>query len=331
MSVRVQGLTKRYARGDRPAVSNVSFEAAPGSITAVIGPSGAGKSTVLRVISGLEAADEGAVLIDGIDASRVHARERGVGLVFQSYALFNNMTVRENVAFGLDVRKRPAATTKKRVDELLDLVQLGALAERYPAQLSGGQRQRVAFARALAIEPKVLLLDEPFGALDARVRRELREWLRELHERTKVTTLLVTHDQEEALELSEHVVLMLDGQVAQAGAPRELYDEPRTAEVAEFLGANVVRDVRADGAAAYVRPEDVKLARTPGDGAVKSGRIERARVVGHRVKIVLSLPSGERVSVDVGRAEFDALGVATGDHVHVDLRAARVFVDDYAI
>lgn len=331
MSVRVQGLTKRYARGDRPAVSAVSFEAAAGAVTSVIGPSGAGKSTVLRVIAGLESADEGSVLIDGVDAARVSARERGVGLVFQSYALFNNMTVRENIAFGLDVRKAPAARIKSRVDELLELVQLSTLAERHPAQLSGGQKQRIAFARALAIEPKVLLLDEPFGALDARVRRELREWLRDLHERTKVTTVLVTHDQEEALELSEHVVLMLDGQVAQAGSPRELYDAPRSAEVAQFLGANVVRDIGGEGATAFVRPEDVKLARASSTPEVKSGKVERARVVGHRVKVVLVLPSGERVSVDVGRAEFEALGVGPGDHVHVDLRAARVFVDDYAI
>lgn len=354
MTVRVEGLTKRFASGGRPAVANVSFEALAGGITSVIGPSGAGKSTVLRVVAGLEQPDAGTVFIGGADATKHPARERGIGLVFQNYALFNNMSVRENVGFGLEVRKRSKSEIRERVDQLLELVQLKDLGNRHPSQLSGGQRQRVAFARALAIEPKVLLLDEPFGALDARVRRELGEWLRELHERTKLSTMLVTHDQEEALELSEHVVIMLDGAVAQAGSPKDVYDSPRSPEVASFLGANVVRGKVRDGRAeagsmvlsapdgasegagvhAYVRPEDVKLTRPDapaGDAVVFSGKIERARVVGPRVKIALQLSSGDRVTVEVARAEFEALGLGPGEHVHVDMRSARVFLDDFAI
>lgn len=337
MSVVVQNLTKQYANATSAAVSGVTFEAPTGAITSLIGPSGAGKSTVLRVIAGLEYPDQGAVRVDDVDLLAVPVRERGVGLVFQNYALFRNMTVRENVAFGLDVRKRPKGEIAARVSELLKLVQLEKHADKRPAQLSGGEKQRVAFARALAIEPKVLLLDEPFGALDARVRRELRDWLTELHERTQVTTLIVTHDQEEALEISQHVVVMFDGKVAQVGPPKAIYDRPATPEVASFLGANVLRREGPLGAATYVRPEDVKLARELSaahqDDAdrIRAGRIERVRVIGPRVRVALVLNDGERVTVDAGRAEFDNLGVAAGESLFVDLRAARVFVEDYTI
>jgi sulfate transport system ATP-binding protein len=334
MSVSVERLTKRFVSGGPPAIESIAFDAPAGAITSLIGPSGAGKSTVLRIVAGLEFPDTGNVTIQGVDVSRVPARERGVGLVFQNYALFRNMNVRENVGFGLDVRRRPKNEVKARVDELLELVGLRELGERLPSQLSGGQRQRVAFARALAIEPKVLLLDEPFGALDARVRRELREWLRELHERTHVTTLLVTHDQEEALEISEHVVLMFDGRVAQAGPPREIYDRPRSAVVASFLGANIVRGARAGEAVdAYVRPEDVKLRRAASsdESETRTGKIERVRVVGAKVKVALALASGERIAVDMARGEFDALDLSVGDRVHVDVRSAKVFLEDYAI
>jgi sulfate transport system ATP-binding protein len=331
VSVSVQGLTKRYTDGGTPAVRDVSFEAPAGAVTALLGPSGAGKSTVLRVVAGLEHADEGRVLIDGRDASAVRIQDRGIGLVFQSYALFEHMTVRDNVGFGLEVRGRPKARVRARVDELLALVQLEGLADRKPAQLSGGQRQRVAFARALAVEPKVLLLDEPFGALDARVRVELREWLTTLHAQTHVTTLLVTHDQEEAFSLADHVVILFDGRVAQAGAAHEVYDAPATTQVAGFLGAaNVLNG--SNGAQVMVRPEDVKLMKpAAGDDAVSLGRVLSLRRVAGYVKLTVALPSGETVAVESAKSEVDALGLKVGDRVLVDVRASRVFMGDYSI
>jgi sulfate transport system ATP-binding protein len=331
VSVTVQGLTKRFVAGGSPAIGDVSFDAPTGGITALIGPSGAGKSTVLRIVAGLEQADEGSVRIGGADCTRTRPQDRGVGLVFQSYALFQNMSVRDNVGFGLSVRGRNKAEVRKRADELLELVELGGYGDRFPSQLSGGQRQRVAFARALAIEPKVLLLDEPFGALDARVRSGLREWLHELHHRTKVTTLLVTHDREEALEISEHVVILLDGRVAQAGSPASVYDHPASPAVAELFGANVLRGE----ALRHVHPHEVTLARTSSSGSdhedVRTGTIQRMRPVGARVKITLLMPEGDRVTVDMAREEVEELAVVEGDRVLVDVRAARMFLGDYAI
>jgi sulfate transport system ATP-binding protein len=272
--------------------------------------------------------------------------------VFQNYALFDHMTVRDNIAFGLAVRGRPRAEQDARVEELLGMVQLRGLGARFPAQLSGGQRQRVAFARALAVEPRVLLLDEPFGALDARVRHDLREWLHELHEQTGVTTLMVTHDQTEALELAAHVVVMFDGKVAQAAAPSEIYDQPASPQVASFVGGvNVLRgSVKAgraeagpvaisahdaeDGAEvqAFVRPHDVKLTR-PADGSspVSLAVVERLKRVGGFVKVTLVLPSGERLTVETPKPDLDALGIVEGDRVLVDTLEAKVFVGDYAI
>jgi sulfate/thiosulfate transport system ATP-binding protein len=337
MSVVLQSVTKSYTNGGTPAVKTVSFEAPSGAVTSLIGPSGAGKSTLLRLIAGLESPDAGEIHIAGADVTTRKPQERGVGLVFQNYALFENMTVAENVAFGLDVRKpKPTrAEIDERVHRLLKLVQLDSLAQRRPAQLSGGQRQRVAFARALAIEPKVLLLDEPFGALDARVRRDLRDWLVRLHDETKVTTVLVTHDQEEALEVSQHVVALLDGTVAQAGAPQDIYDNPASPEIASFLGANRVRGiVRSEAGDAFVKPQDVRLTRAPSDDVKDAplAKVERVRVVGSRVKVDLHLKSnGDRVQVDVGRDEFEALGLNTGDLVLLDVRNARVFLNDFSI
>ncbi|MFO7181807.1 MAG: sulfate ABC transporter ATP-binding protein, partial [Pseudomonadota bacterium] len=252
MTVRVQNVTKRFSGQSGPAaVSNVSFEARSGVITTLLGPSGSGKSTLLRIVAGLEEPDSGSVWINGQDSTRVSPRQRNVGFVFQNYALFRHMSVFENVAFGMRVRKRAPAEVKARVEELLELVQLAGYGKRFPSQLSGGQRQRVALARALATNPHVLLLDEPFGALDARVRLELREWLLEFQERSGVTTILVTHDQEEALELSEHIVLLNHGEVEQAGAPHELYDTPATPFVASFLGGgSVLRGTVREGRAA---------------------------------------------------------------------------------
>ncbi|MEK6607005.1 MAG: ABC transporter ATP-binding protein [Myxococcota bacterium] len=339
MSVAVENLTKRFAAAGaegQPAVADVSFHAPHGAITTLLGPSGSGKSTILRLIAGLEQPDAGAIRIDGADCAALPPQKRGVGLVFQGYALFGHMTVRDNVAFGLAVRGTPRAVIDARVDALLDLVQLRDLAARRPSQLSGGQRQRIAFARALAPRPRLLLLDEPFGALDARVRVELRDWLRRLHAETGVTTLLVTHDQTEALELSEHVVVLMGGRVAQAGPPHQVYDQPSTPEVASFVGGANLLDGRA-----FVRPQDVKLTRPadaapPGaaareDAEVSLGRIRSLRRIGAVVRLVVELPDGETVAVESPRGEIDALGLAEGDRVMVDLRAAKVFVEDYSI
>ncbi|HVZ33002.1 MAG TPA: ATP-binding cassette domain-containing protein, partial [Polyangiaceae bacterium] len=237
MSVRVESMVKRFGtRKEVVGVDDVSFTAPEHAITSLLGPSGSGKSTLLRLVAGLEVPDSGCVKIHGEDVTQTTVRERRVGFVFQNYALFRHMSVFDNVAFGLSVRGAPKSEIEGRVSQLLGLVQLSGYERRLPDQMSGGQRQRIALARALATEPRVLLLDEPFGALDTRVRVELREWLRILHEETHVTTLLVTHDQEEALELSEHVVLLAEGRVQQAGTPSELYENPRSAFVASFLG-----------------------------------------------------------------------------------------------
>ncbi|HEY6728062.1 MAG TPA: ATP-binding cassette domain-containing protein, partial [Polyangiaceae bacterium] len=281
MSVSVELLSKRFGRSrEVVGVDRVSFSAPEHGITSLLGPSGSGKSTLLRLIAGLEVPDSGGVLLNGDDVTKTPVRERGVGFVFQNYALFRHMTVFDNVAFGLSVRRAASSEIGERVGDLLRLVQLTGYEHRFPDQLSGGQRQRIALARALATRPRVLLLDEPFGALDTRVRVELREWLSRLHEKTQVTTLLVTHDQEEALELSEHVVLLRDGRVEQAGSPSEMYEQPKNGFVASFLGGAQVLTGRVDrGRAvfarealsaevdlkdgdlveAFIRPQDVRL------------------------------------------------------------------------
>jgi sulfate transport system ATP-binding protein len=352
VSVRAELVSKRFNPGGAAAVDRVSFEAKPGVITTLLGPSGSGKSTLLRLIAGLERPDAGKIFIDGKECTAVSPRERNVGFVFQSYALFRHMTVFENVAFGMRIRKQPGERIRDRVQELLGRVQLTGYEQRYPSQLSGGQRQRIALARALATNPKVLLLDEPFGALDTKVRVELREWLLGFQETARITTLLVTHDQEEALELSEHVVLLSDGQVEQAGAPHELYDTPATSFVASFLGGGsllrgTVRSGRAqvgslalnapagaeDGASvrALVRSHDIGLEKAADGGDVAVARVERLRRIGPRVKLMLALPSGDKVTVHLPKKELDELGIESGDRVLVDLRDAKVFVEDYAI
>ncbi len=355
MSVSVQGLTKRFGKeGEAAAAAGVSFQAPTGKITSLLGPSGSGKSTVLRLIAGLEEPDQGRIAIDGVDCTTTPARSRGVGFAFQSYALFHHMTVHDNIAFGLKIRKKPKGEIDRRVDELLALVQLPDYGARFPNQLSGGQRQRIALARALATHPKVLLLDEPFGALDTRVRVELREWLGEFQEKTQVTTILVTHDQEEALELSEHVVLLQEGKVVQMGNPHEVYDKPATPFVASFLGgANVlhgqIKDGRADvgafavdgpqGAAdgmavqAFVRPQDIRIEKPSEEAAknVQLGRIERMTRVGGQVKLSVRLGTGEPMTVQMSKPEIDQLGIEQGDRVMVDLKEAKVFVEDYSI
>lgn len=356
MTVRVEQVSKRFGRKNPvAAVNSVSFTAPAHSITSLLGPSGSGKSTLLRLVAGLETPDGGRLFINDVDVTDIPVRKRGVGFVFQNYALFQHMSVFDNVAFGLDIRKMPKSDVKAKVESLLELVQLSGYGRRLPGELSGGQRQRIALARALAIEPKVLLLDEPFGALDTRVRVELREWLVRLHEQTGVTTLLVTHDQEEALELSEHVILLKDGQVEQAGSPSDLYENPVSAFVASFLGGakvfrgNVVEGrvefarksisasagSFAEGTAveAFVRPHDIHLSKaTTGNGSERLARVERFVRVGAYVKLVIVLPDGDTLAVQMPRHEFEAHQLERGDSVVLGVRDLRLNPElDYAI
>jgi sulfate transport system ATP-binding protein len=319
VAIEARDVTKRF--GDFVALDGVSIEVESGSLTALLGPSGSGKSTLLRVIAGLERPDAGAVFISGKEATALAPQKRGVGFVFQHYAPFTHMTVWENVAFGLQIRKRPKAEIRARVDQLLELVQLSGLGRRYPAQLSGGQRQRMALARALAPEPEVLLLDEPFGALDARVRSELRTWLLRLHEEVHVTTVFVTHDQEEALELADSVVVMNQGRVEQVGLPRDVYDHPSNEFVMSFVGpVNRIGD-------AWVRPHDVELRLEP-NGSTREAQIERIVRLGFETRVDLVRDDGEKLVVQVTRDEAELLELERGQIVYVRPTRERVFGDD---
>jgi sulfate transport system ATP-binding protein len=308
MAIEARNITKRF--GDFVALEDVSVEVPAGSLTALLGPSGGGKSTLLRIIAGLEAPDSGQVCIEGRDMTGITPQERGVGFVFQHYAAFKHMTVRENVAFGLRIRKRPKAEVNRRVDELLGLVQLSQFGKRYPSELSGGQRQRMALARALAVEPSVLLLDEPFGALDANVREELRAWLRRLHTEMPVTTLFVTHDQEEAMEIADQIVVISHGHVEQAGSPAELYDAPANDFVMNFIGPVTQLDGQ------LVRPHDLQILIDPAP-STEQAVVERIIRLGFEVRVELTLGEGEAVSVQLARAEADELELREGDIVHV--------------
>jgi sulfate/thiosulfate transport system ATP-binding protein len=316
MSITTRGVSRRF--GDFAALDDVSVEIPSGSLTALLGPSGSGKSTLLRVIAGLERPDAGTVEIDGRDATSTPTQRRGVGFVFQHYAAFKHMTVRENVAFGLKVARRPRAEIRARVAELLELVQLPGLADRYPAQLSGGQRQRMALARALAVEPSVLLLDEPFGALDARVRKELRAWLRRLHDEVHVTTVFVTHDQEEAMEVADRIVVMNSGRVEQVGGPRDLYEHPANAFVMGFVGP-VTR--LGDS---FIRPHDVELRLEP-NGTTSEAMIERLVHLGFEVRVDLVLQDGQRLLAQVSREDAEQLELAQGQIIFARPSRARVF------
>ena len=321
MGIEVHNITKRFKTNEQVgflALDNVSLDVPAGSLTALLGPSGSGKSTLLRVVAGLEQPDAGEVLIDGVRATNNSPQERNVGFVFQHYAAFKHMTVWDNVAFGLKIRKQPKDRIRERVSELLQLVQLEGWASRYPAQLSGGQKQRMALARALAVEPKVLLLDEPFGALDARVRAELREWLRRLHEEVHVTTVLVTHDQEEAMEIADRIVLMNHGRIEQIGTPRELYESPATEFVMGFVG----RVNRVDEL--YIRPHEVAIHTRPHLGA-REAMIERLVYVGYEVRVELVLDDGQPISARTTRDEAHYNGLNRGDVVYVDLGRASEF------
>jgi sulfate transport system ATP-binding protein len=308
--IEVDGVSKRY--GDTDALCDVSVTVPNGSLTALLGPSGGGKTTLLRVIAGLEVPDTGTVRMDGREVTRVPVRRRGIGFVFQHYAAFKHMSVADNVAFGLTVRRRPRAEVRARVTELLELVGLSHLASRRPDQLSGGQRQRMALARALAVEPKVLLLDEPFGALDARVREELRSWLRRLHDEVQVTTLFVTHDQGEAMEIAEQIVVVNHGRIEQSAPPSDLYDHPANEFVMSFVGP-----VTSVGGR-LVRPHDVQVLGEPAEAAVPAV-VERVVRLGFEVRAELLPAEGERIVAQLSRAEADLLELSEGEIVHVRL------------
>jgi sulfate transport system ATP-binding protein len=350
MSIEIRGVSKAF--GTFAAVKNVSLEIPDGELVALLGPSGSGKTTLLRIIAGLDAPDAGSILFSGEDATTRHVRERRVGFVFQHYALFRHMSVFENVAFGLRVRPRDVRPSQDEIRtavmDLLKLVQLDWLADRFPSQLSGGQRQRVALARALAVKPRVLLLDEPFGALDAKVRKELRRWLRRLHDEVHVTSVFVTHDQEEAMEVSDRVVVMNEGQVEQMGTPEEVYERPATPFVYSFLGnVNLFHGRLSEGrvkieggewdapdfagapdqdAVAYVRTYEVDLARTPNGRPAIEALVRHVRRYGPMVRLEMDrVEDGQLIEAEVSRHRFEELALSRGDKVYVSPRSARIF------
>ena len=316
MSIVVENAVKKY--GDFVALGGVSVEVRDGSLTALLGPSGSGKSTLLRAIAGLEELDDGKVVINGTDMTHTPVQDRGVGFCFQHYAAFKHMTVRQNVAFGLSIQKRPKAEIEERVRELLRLVHLEGFIDRYPSQLSGGQRQRMALARALAVEPKVLLLDEPFGALDAKVRKELRQWLRRLHDEVHVTTIFVTHDQEEAMDVAEQIVVINDGLVEQTGPPRAIYEHPESEFVMSFIGP-----VNRLGST-FVRPHDVQILVGPDEGA-EEAMIERIVHLGFEVRVEFTLADGDSLYAQITRAQAEELEIAEKQIVYVRPSTSKVF------
>jgi sulfate transport system ATP-binding protein len=347
MSIRIVGITKQFAAFK--ALDDVSLDVPQGTLLALLGPSGSGKTTLLRIIAGLETADRGSVLYDDEDVTTRNARDRNVGFVFQHYALFRHMSVFENVAFGLRVRKVPKAEVNKRVEELINLVRLSGMAGRLPSQLSGGQRQRVALARALAIRPQVLLLDEPFGALDAKVRQELRQWLRRLHDEIGMTSVFVTHDQEEAFEVADRVVVMNKGKIEQQGTPREVFDHPANPFVMDFLGnVNVFSGRVQNGkaswggmeveypdyphqesreASVYVRPHELDIERFATEEGALRVEVKRVNPTGSVAKVYgVSLEYGSPVHVELTPDRYAALELREGEVVYVSPRRVRVFL-----
>ena len=362
MGIAVRHLSKRFRSGpsgDFQAVDDVSFEVPEGQLVALLGPSGSGKSTILRIIAGLEPADSGEVELTGEDATNLPVQARGVGFVFQHYALFRHMTIRQNIAFGLEVQRLRKDEIRRRVDELLELVQLAGYAGRYPSQLSGGQRQRVALARALAPRPKVLLLDEPFGALDSRVRDELRTWLRRLHDEVHVTSLFVTHDQQEAFEVSDQIVVLNRGKVEQMGPPQALYENPASPFVTEFLGAVNVLPVEtvlgmetlreeaplpldlpspSGPILVYVRPHDLEVTRQSDGRPAWLAKVRRSTPLGGLVRLELNLMDGTSLLVQLTRERGQQLRLVDGEDIYVvpkDLKVfqqpGREFVENYVI
>jgi sulfate transport system ATP-binding protein len=334
----VENVSKQF--GSFKAVDQVSLEIESGSLVALLGPSGSGKSTLLRLIAGLEMPDSGKIWLTGKNATNQSVQERNIGFVFQHYALFKHMSVRQNIAFGLEIRKTTQAKVKARVEELLELVQLSGLGDRYPSQLSGGQRQRVALARALAVQPQVLLLDEPFGALDAKVRKDLRAWLRRLHDEVHVTTVFVTHDQEEAMEVADEIVVMNKGRVEQVGTPAEIYDHPATAFVMSFIGpVNVLpsnsRIFQGNGFESaypeiFLRPQDVVVEREQ-NGTTVPARVSRLIHLGWEIQAELTLDDGQVVTAHLTRDRFDEIQLEPEQRVYVKPKDAKSFPLYYSI
>lgn len=338
MAIVVENVSKQF--GSFKAVDEVNLEIESGSLVALLGPSGSGKSTLLRLIAGLELPDRGKIWLTGNDATHQSVQERNIGFVFQHYALFKHMTVRQNIAFALEIRKAKKPKVKERVEELLDLVQLSALGDRYPSQLSGGQRQRVALARALAVQPQVLLLDEPFGALDAKVRKDLRVWLRRLHDEVHVTTVFVTHDQEEAMEVSDEIVVMNKGRVEQVGTPAQIYDHPASAFVMSFIGpVNVLPSTsnifqgngfESTNPEMFLRPQDVMIQREQ-NGTTVAARISRLIHLGWEIQAELTLDDGQVVTAHLTRERFDQLQLQPEERVYVKPKDAKSFPLYYSI
>ena len=343
MSILVKDVVKRF--GGHVALDKVSLEVPSGALVALLGPSGSGKTTLLRIIAGLESADEGSVRLHDEDAGRLDVRARNIGFVFQHYALFRQMNVADNIGFALKMRGRPKKEIRERVQELLKLIQLEGIGTRFPSQLSGGQRQRVALARALAAQPRVLLLDEPFGALDAKVRKELRDWLRRLHDEIHVTSVFVTHDQEEALELADRVVVMSQGRIEQVGSPEEVYHHPANAFVMKFLGqvnlfhgriedGEVVLGAKDAGSVVgYVRPHQFDISRHTNGKPSWPARIQRINAAGAQVRVEITLQEDNRpLEVIVSQDRFGDLALKTGEDVFVRPKEVKVFeTQDYAI
>ncbi|MCU0567951.1 MAG: TOBE-like domain-containing protein [Oculatellaceae cyanobacterium Prado106] len=338
MGIVVEEVSKQF--GSFKALDQVSVEIKTGGLVALLGPSGSGKSTLLRLIAGLEMPDTGKIFLTGKDATHKSVQERNIGFVFQHYALFKHMTVRKNIAFGLEIQKAPKGKIKAKVEELLELVQLAGLGDRYPSQLSGGQRQRVALARALAVEPKVLLLDEPFGALDAKVRKDLRAWLRRLHDEVHVTTVFVTHDQEEAMEVSDEIVVMNQGRIEQVGTPAQVYDNPASPFVMSFIGpVNVLpsssnifqgNGFESPHPQVFLRPQDVVIEVQPGEAMV-AARVSRLIHLGWEIQAELTLDDGQVINAHLTRDRFDQLKLEPQQRVFVKPREPKAFPLYYSI
>jgi sulfate/thiosulfate transport system ATP-binding protein len=340
MTILIENVSKQF--GTFQALNRINLEIAEGKLVALLGPSGSGKSTLLRVIAGLEQPDKGNIYINNQKATHLDVRRRNIGFVFQHYALFKHMTIRQNIAFGLELRKTPRTQVKARVEELLELIQLQGLSDRYPSQLSGGQRQRVALARALAVQPQVMLLDEPFGALDAKVRKELRAWLRRLHDEVHVTSVFVTHDQEEAMEVADEIVIMNHGQIEQVGPPAEVYDRPKTPFVMGFIGpVNVLpSDAKlfagspfaSKDSEIFIRPHDIEVQPisvhqdSTKDSAVIA-KIERIIHLGWEIQIELLLPDNQLVNAHLTREQYGELALEPGQNVFVRPKAAKEFTE----
>ncbi|MFS8796030.1 sulfate ABC transporter ATP-binding protein [Synechococcus sp. R70.1] len=333
MGITIAGVSKRF--GEFQALYPTDLTIPTGSLVALLGPSGSGKSTLLRLIAGLEKPDTGRIFLTGRDATHASVQERNVGFVFQHYALFKHMTVRQNIAFGLEIRRLPRAEIRARVDELLELVQLSGFGDHYPSQLSGGQRQRVALARALAVEPQVLLLDEPFGALDARVRKELRQWLRRLHDEVHVTTVLVTHDQEEAMEVADQIVVMNQGRIEQVGSPAEIYDHPATPFVMSFIGpvnelspcsvlSCQLPEAQAGPHRLFLRPHDVQIELSPTSSGV-SAWVREIIHLGREIQAELVLSDGGSLWAHLSREQYTNQPLHIGQQVYVRPRVIKAF------